>query len=104
MTNESGAERRARMFPQSYRPQPHFEHSYRPPVQEKELAVRELTVERKKFTLRLMENSRGRFLRIMENPADGIGHGQKAAIIVPGTGLQDFLDVVRDIASKFPTV
>jgi hypothetical protein len=57
----------------------------KPPVQEIELLRREITVERKIFSLVLKENPRGLFVRIVER------NGNRAdSIIIPAPGLKDF--------------
>ena len=64
----------------------------KPPIQEDTLHAGRLDVERKTFVLALKENPRGRFLRITEKK--GMQH---ATVIVPATGLKDFLKVLADI-------
>ena len=61
----------------------------RPPVQEETLKSGIVQIERKSFVLALMENPRGRFVRITE-----LGGRQSPAIIVPTTGLKDFNQVL----------
>jgi hypothetical protein len=51
-----------------------------------------ITVERKRVTFDLRENSRGQFLRIIEEVS-----GRRNAIIVPLTGLEDFRDVLYEV-------
>ena len=51
-----------------------------------------ITVERKRFTLTLTENPRGRFLRITEEVS-----GRRNAIIIPLTGIDDFRDAVNEV-------
>jgi len=48
-----------------------------------------IQVERKQFYFDLKENPRGRFLRITED----VG-GRRDTIIIPSTGLQEFMDVI----------
>lgn len=62
-------------------------------VEEKTLRAERLQVERKVFTLSLRENARGRFLRITEDVS-----GRHDTVIVPSTGLDDFVQVLADIA------
>lgn len=64
-----------------------------PRVIEETLAQEELVVERKKFTLALRENPRGRFLRIIE----GSGTGKYSKIIIPSTGLEEFRRLVAEM-------
>ena len=49
-----------------------------------------IQIERKQFFFDLKENPRGRFLRITED----VG-GRRDTIIIPSTGLQEFLDVIN---------
>ena len=49
-------------------------------------------VERKHVTFDLKENSRGRFLRIIEEVS-----GRRNAIIIPLTGIDDFRDVLNEV-------
>jgi hypothetical protein len=51
-----------------------------------------LMIERKNVTFDLRENSRGRFLRIIEE----VG-GRRNAIIIPLTGIDDFRDAVNEV-------
>jgi len=48
-----------------------------------------IQIERKQFYFDLKENPRGRFLRITED----VG-GRRDTIIIPSTGLQEFMDVI----------
>jgi hypothetical protein len=57
------------------------------------LRCESLQVERKGFTLTLCENARGQFLRISEQ-----GSGHSNAIIVPFSGLEQFQQLVADMA------
>lgn len=59
------------------------------------IASRELQVERKHLSVAYCENDRGRFLKIMEE-----SHGRRNAVIVPSTGLKDFLEVLGEVASQ----
>jgi len=65
----------------------------RPPVMETTLQEMEIQVERKLLRLTLKENSRGRFLRIME---DGGRH--RNSVIIPVSGLEDFKNLVAALA------
>lgn len=49
-----------------------------------------IQIERKQFFFDLKENPRGRFLRITED----VG-GRRDTIIIPSTGLQEFMDVIN---------
>jgi hypothetical protein len=51
-----------------------------------------IMVERKHLTFDLKENSRGRFLRIIEEVS-----GRRNAIIIPLTGIDDFRDVLNEV-------
>lgn len=59
---------------------------------EETLRTEKLQVERKTFIFTLKENPRGRFLRITED----VG-GRRDTIIIPATGLEDFLEVMEDM-------
>ncbi len=64
------------------------------------IAHRELTIERKRLTVEIRENLRGRFLRITEE----VG-GRRNAIIIPDTGLNEFnaaVDAVIVAANSAP--
>lgn len=50
------------------------------------IASQALQIERKQFVVELRENPRGRFLRITEE-----AHGRRNTVIIPGTGLNDFM-------------
>ena len=58
------------------------------------IATKELQIERKHFYVEFRENDRGQFLRITEE-----AHGRRNTIIVPSTGLDDFLDTLEDVLS-----
>jgi len=66
---------------------------YRPPVREDVLRERMILIERKAFDVALKENMRGRFLRITENAS-----GRMNTLIVPATGLKEFLKQVEEMA------
>jgi len=51
-----------------------------------------IVVERKHITFDLRENSRGRFLRIIEEVSS-----RHNAIIVPLTGIEDFRDALNEV-------
>ncbi len=51
-----------------------------------------IVVERKHVTFDLRQNSRGRFLRIIEEVS-----GHRNAIIIPLTGIEDFRDALNDV-------
>ncbi len=57
---------------------------------EETIRLEKVQIERKSFVLALKENARGRFLRITED----VG-GRRDTIIVPSTGLDEFLDIVE---------
>lgn len=58
------------------------------------IATKELQVERKRFYIEFRENARGRFLRITEE-----AHGRRNTIIVPSTGLTEFLALTDEVCS-----
>jgi hypothetical protein len=58
------------------------------------LSAQEMDVERKHFRIELRENIRGRFLRITEAVA-----GRRNSVIVPDTGLDDFLAALKNVAA-----
>jgi hypothetical protein len=58
------------------------------------IASKEVEVERKRFTIEFRENDRGRFLRITEE-----SHGRRNTIIVPSTGLNDFMAAADEICT-----
>ncbi len=59
------------------------------------LATRTIQIERKTFSFALMENGRGRFLRVTEGAA-----GHRNNIIIPCTGLQDFAQLVSTMSEN----
>ncbi|HEV7403391.1 MAG TPA: DNA-binding protein [Chthoniobacteraceae bacterium] len=66
------------------------------------IASQALQIERKHFVIELRENPRGRFLRITEE-----AHGRRNTVIVPGTGLNDFMaaaDAVCTAGNQVPFV
>lgn len=58
------------------------------------IASKEVLVERKRFVIELRENERGRFLRITEE-----AHGRRNTVIVPSTGLNDFMQAADEVCS-----
>lgn len=62
------------------------------------IATKELQVERKHFYIEFRENERGQFLRITEE-----AHGRRNTIIIPSTGLDDFLDTLEEVLSAVDT-
>ena len=56
------------------------------------IASKELQVERKHLVIEFRENPCGRFLRITEE-----AHGRRNTVIVPSTGLAEFLGAVADV-------
>jgi hypothetical protein len=56
------------------------------------IASRELQVERKHFYIEFRENERGRFMRITEE-----AHGRRNTIIIPSTGLEDFMSAADEV-------
>ena len=65
----------------------------RAPANEDTLKTEKLQIERKSFVFALKENPRGRFLRITEDVS-----GRRDAIIVPATGLEEFRQMIEDMA------
>jgi hypothetical protein len=65
----------------------------RPPSNEETLKSDKVQIERKTFLFSLKENPRGRFLRITED----VG-GRRDTIIIPATGLEDFLKILEEMA------
>jgi hypothetical protein len=64
------------------------------------IATQSLQIERKQFTVELRENPRGRFLRITEE-----AHGRRNTVIIPATGLNDFMaaaDAVCTAGNQVP--
>ena len=59
---------------------------------ETQLQSHSIRVERKQVTFDLRENSRGRFLRIIEEVS-----GRRNAIIIPLTGIDDFRDTLNEV-------
>ena len=62
-------------------------------MQEDTLKTVEMQIERKEFVAALKENPRGRFLRITE-----IASGRSNSIVIPETGLRDFLQMLETMA------
>ena len=64
----------------------------KPPVQQNTLLRKEIAIERKEFVVALNENSRGRFVRIVER------NGSRGdSIIIPIAGLKDFQQLLADM-------
>jgi hypothetical protein len=59
------------------------------------IASKDLQVERKHLIIEFCENPRGRFLRITEE-----AHGRRNTVIVPSTGLADFLSSVAGVLAQ----
>ena len=57
------------------------------------IAAGRVQIERKSFLFSLKENARGRFLRITEDSG-----GRHNCVIIPASGLADFLRVLDDMA------
>jgi hypothetical protein len=58
------------------------------------IASKAVEVERKRFVIEFRENERGRFLRITEE-----SHGRRNTIIVPSTGLNDFMAAADEVCT-----
>ena len=61
---------------------------------EQVIASKELQIERKRIVIEFRENARGRFLRIIEEV-----HGRRNMIIVPSTGLNDFMAAADEVCT-----
>jgi len=72
----------------------------RPPVMETTHQEMEIQVERKFIAVALKENTRGRFLRIME---DGGGH-HRSSVIIPISGLTEFKLVIEALTKAAATL
>jgi hypothetical protein len=72
--------------------QPWHQLPPRPHVQEDILKTNELQVERKAYVFLLKENSRGRFLRIIEE-----GGKFSNSIIIPSAGLNEFQNLLAEM-------
>ncbi|MEW6303966.1 MAG: RNA-binding protein [Verrucomicrobiota bacterium] len=82
-----------RPSPYGYRPHGASSSSgHKQSVPEDTIKHVKLQVERKTFILTLKENPRGRFLRITEDV-----NGRRDSIIVPGSGLDEFLKAVEEM-------
>lgn len=64
----------------------------KPRGQDKIIASESLQIERKKFTITLRENDRGRILKITEEAG-----GRRDSIIVPANGRDAFLDALNKV-------
>ncbi|MFZ4589332.1 MAG: DNA-binding protein [Terrimicrobiaceae bacterium] len=62
---------------------------------EQSLSVRELQIERKRFTIELRQNDRGRFLKITEE-----AHGRRNSVIIPSTGLDEFETLLDQVLTE----
>jgi hypothetical protein len=69
-----------------------YSGTYRQYSRDQVLESREIQVERKFFRVEVRENERGRFLRITEE-----SQGRRNIVIVPGSGLDDFVDLINDV-------
>jgi hypothetical protein len=90
-----------RRWPSHVQPQrqPYYQRPERPeplPARPPEdtLESHELQIERKRFLVVLKENSRGRFLRIVEDPG-----GRSNSIIIPAPGLRDFQKLLDEMVA-----
>ncbi len=68
-------------------------HGQRQHVPEETIRTEKVQIERKTFIMTLKDNPRGRFLRITEDV-----NGRRDNIIIPATGLDDFADLVAEMA------
>lgn len=60
------------------------------------IASERVKVERKLFYVDLMENSKGRFLRVTEDV-----RGRRDRIIIPGSGVQELLGIMTRLVEEF---
>jgi hypothetical protein len=58
------------------------------------IASKELQIERKRIVIEMRENARGRFLRITEE-----SHGRRNTVIVPSTGLNEFMTAADEVCT-----
>lgn len=58
------------------------------------ILARDLQIERKHFFIEYRENERGKFVRITEE-----AHGRRNSIIIPSTGLADFVRLFNEVAA-----
>ena len=58
------------------------------------ILARDLQIERKHFFIEYRENERGKFVRITEE-----AHGRRNSIIIPSTGLPDFVRYFDEVAA-----
>lgn len=58
------------------------------------ILARDLQIERKHFFIEYRENDRGKFVRITEE-----AHGRRNSIIIPSTGLADFVRYFDEVAN-----
>jgi hypothetical protein len=86
-SNEHSSPFRSRPFNRPWHQLPQ-----RPRVQEDTFKALEIQIERKTFVFLLRENSRGRFLRIIEQ-----GGKTPACIIIPSAGLNDFQNLLAEM-------
>jgi len=56
------------------------------------LSSKQIQVERKTITVQRVENSRGQFLRIIEEYGN-----RRGMIVVPDTGVDDFQDAIDEV-------
>jgi hypothetical protein len=59
------------------------------------IEAKELRIERKHFHVEFRENDRGKFLRVTEE-----AHGRRNTIIVPSTGLDDFVTAISQVLAS----
>jgi hypothetical protein len=64
------------------------------PSPDRTLHFLQVQLERKAFEFALKENARGRFLRITER-----ANGRTNSIVIPATGLEDFMRLIEDMGS-----
>jgi len=79
--------------------QHHSPSGGKPHGEERTLRSEKLQIERKTFLLALKENPRGQFVRITED----VG-GRRDTIIIPTTGLEDFLKALQAMAEQIESV
>ena len=62
------------------------------------ILARDLQIERKHFFIEFRENERGKFVRITEE-----AHGRRNSIIIPSTGLAEFVRHFNDVTAAVNT-
>jgi hypothetical protein len=82
-----------RSFKPNDRPQQTYQLPPRAP--EELLASRTLTLERKTIHVMVKKNSRGSFLRIVEESGN-----TRSSVIIPDSGIRDFIATVTEVTTR----